>query len=45
MPIGAAPIALSVEPPPGWSLMRADLRKAYVAKLAAAGIRVTWPTK
>lgn len=45
MPMLAAVTALTVEPPPGWSLIRADLRKAYVAKLAAAGVRVTWSTK
>jgi hypothetical protein len=34
-----------VPPPPGWDLFRTDIRQAYLAQLAAAGIRVTWPTE
>jgi hypothetical protein len=39
------PVTLQVPPPPGWTLLRADLRKAYVAELAKHNVRVPWPTK
>jgi hypothetical protein len=34
---------LPVPPPPGWDLLRTDLRSAYLEALAAAGLRVDWP--
>lgn len=34
-----------IPPPPGWALLRPDLRLDYVRTLATHGIRVTWPTK
>jgi hypothetical protein len=34
-----------IPPPPGWALLRPDLRADYVRTLAGLGIRVNWPTK
>jgi hypothetical protein len=41
MPILSVP---QIPPPPGWDHLPPAVRAEYVATLAAAGIRVTWPT-